>query len=341
MSDNHISIKSFLGKYHQELLMSAKSDKYKETQLETFFNQRFYIQNNKTQMIVDPALEGLSVTVCGNEIYISRELYDHPNVTITNTIESEKDIDKKVLYNPLIFSSLAYLVCQNTTMFNIIGELDEPIYVKYKSELETFYNSVLLFRLGDALNIEIVEEVESYGALNAVTNYLLNKSSSLKLTTFYRNILSAQSFIYRNIIAQDHASYSHMQFGRGSSNVIDETRLHTYTGVNVELLGCIYPEDHNFHTILALQPVVEDCTIKVNHRLVLTGQGMATFIPVSASDVNADMDVTSLDTSDIPKSIVGERVKGFVSDVAERAVLERMVGTTRFYENKTKFLQFL
>lgn len=339
MSTNLIQIKAFLGKYYPALLLNSQEDKYNETTLGTFFEQRFHIQNNKTQMIIDPALSGLSVVVNGNEIFVSKELFDHPNIVTTNSIESN-DTHSRDLYNPEIFSTIAYLVCQNSTMFNIIGELDEPLYIRYQSELECFYNSVLLVKIADNLDIEIVEEIAAHGALNAVTNYILAPAAKLKLTTFYQNIVSAQSFVYRNIIAQDYSNYVHMQFGGGSSNVIDETRLNTYSHVKIELLGCIYPGNHSFNTILALQPLTEDCDIRVNHRLVLTGKGQATFTPVTASNIVADMDVTSFDVSDIPNATMVDKIDEFVSDVSDRAVLDRMIGTLRFYANKTNFLHF-
>ena len=50
MSQILIPIKTFLGKYYPELLSTADTDKYKETSLRTFFEQRFFIQGNKTQV---------------------------------------------------------------------------------------------------------------------------------------------------------------------------------------------------------------------------------------------------------------------------------------------------
>src|SRR5271165_5259057 len=219
MSTNLIPIKAFLGKYYSELNYSAIQDKYKNTKLDTFFEQRYYIQNNKVQMIVDPALTGLVVSFCGNEVHISKELYDHPNMVITNSIETTNQTSNpRSLYNAEIFSTLAYLVCQNHTMFQIIGEVDEPIYVKYKTDYESFYNSVAVFEVVSDISIEIVEEIESYSALNSVTNYILHPAANIKLSTFYQNHLSGISFVYRNIIARDKSSFEHILFGKGSSN---------------------------------------------------------------------------------------------------------------------------
>ena len=114
MSSNLIPIKSFLGKYFPELHYSATQEKYKDTNLDTFFEQRFYIQNNKVQMIIDPVLPGLTAIISGNEIHISKEFYDHPNILISNSLENNNQYSTpRSLYNAETFSTLAYLICQN------------------------------------------------------------------------------------------------------------------------------------------------------------------------------------------------------------------------------------
>ena len=74
MSTNLTSVKSFLGKYYPELLHSTLQEKYKSTGLDSIFEQRFFIQNNKVQMIVDPTAVGLSAVIIGNEIHVSKAL---------------------------------------------------------------------------------------------------------------------------------------------------------------------------------------------------------------------------------------------------------------------------
>ena len=107
MSENLIPVKAFLGKYYTELLYSSSQDKYKETKLDTFFEQRYYIQNNKVQMIVDPSVVGMTIVVSGNEIHVSKELYDHPNIVINNSLENNQSTNPRNLYSPEIFSTLA------------------------------------------------------------------------------------------------------------------------------------------------------------------------------------------------------------------------------------------
>jgi hypothetical protein len=344
MSTNLIPIKAFLGKYYSELNYSSIQDKYKNTKLDTFFDQRFYIQNNKVQMIVDPGLSGLMVSFCGNEIHISKELYDHPNMVITNSIENtSENKNPRSLYNPEIFSTLAYLVCQNHTMFQIIGEIDEPIYVKYRSDYETFYNSIVLFEVISDISVEIVEEIESCSALNTVTNYILHSNSNIKLTTFYQNHLSGISFLYRNVIAQEKAIFNHILFGKGSSNVIDESKVLAYNESKSEFLGVVNSDGKNFHSILSIQPAAENYYVDVDYRGVLFAKADITFFPVILGQdplEKAKISVTNITLEEIPSENIESVIKGYVGDIVDRAILERMAGAKRFYENKTKFLHF-
>lgn len=343
MSANLIPIKAYLGKYYPELLYSASQEKYKGTGLDNFFEQRFFIQNNKVQMIVDPGVKGLVVTVTGNELHISQELFDHPNVVVTNSLENNQTTNPRSLYNAETFSTLAYLVCQNHTSFQIVGEIDEPIYVKYKSDYETFYNSVVVFNVSNEVEVEIVEEIESFSALNAVINYILYPSAKLKLTTFYQNNISALSFCYRNIIAQDNSSFSHVLLGRGSSNVIDENKIHANSGSTSELLGVVNSAGKDFHSILYVEPGAADYRVAVTYKDILSGNGRVSYFPViqgNASPDTATIEVSNITLEEIPPEKVEDEIKGFVSDIVGRATLERMVGVKRFYDNKTKFLHF-
>jgi len=344
MSTNLIPIKAYLGKYYQELLYSAGLDKYNNTKLVDFFDQRFYIQDNKVQMIVDPGLTGLSVIVTGNEIHISKELYDHPNVNVINSLEKDQPTNPRSLYNPETFSTLAYLVCQNHLTFQITGEIDEPLYVKYKTEFESFYNSVVVFDISDDIGIEIVEEIESVSALNIVSNYVLNSKSRLNLRTFYRNHISGISFFYRNVIAQDRSSFDHVLFGKGSSNIIDETKIHALSGSASEMMGVINSDGRNFHSILSVDPQGEDYSVSVNYKEILAGKADVSFYPIILGSMitdSATIDISSISLDEIPDDKKKSEVGDFIADTVSRAIVERVSGTKRFYDNKSKFLHFL
>lgn len=344
MSPNLIPIKAFLGKYYSELHYSAIQEKYKHTGLDTFFEQRFYIQNNKVQMIVDPSMTGLVVIISGNEIHISKELYDHPNVMVTNSLEAQNQTSNpRSLYNSEVFSTVAYLVCQNHTMFKITGPVDEPVYVKYRSDYETFYNSVVVFEVDDEIEVEIVEEIESFCALNAVTNYILHPRSKVNLSTFYQNHVSAISFVYRNIIAQDSSQFNHILLGRGSSNAIDENKIHANSQTKSEFLGIVNSAGKDFHSILYVQPAAEDYSVKVDYRDIISKQATVTFFPVIMGQEptgQASISVSNLTLEDIPAEHAAEEVQKYLGDIIERTILDRMVGVKRFYDNKAKFLAF-
>jgi hypothetical protein len=342
---NLVPIKTFLGKYFTELNYSCVQEKYKNTQLDTFFEQRFLIQHNKVQMIIDPALKGLIINICGNELHISQALYDHPSIAITNSLENNsQSANPKSLYNSETFSTIAYLVCQNHTMFQITGQVDEPIYVKYRSDYESFYNSVVIFDVASTVSVDIVEEIESGSALNMVTNYILQPRANIRLTTYYQNHLSGLSFAYRNIIAQDGSQYNHMLLGRGSSNIIDENKILSYPNSKAEFLGIINSVGRKFHSILSIQPMNNDqFSINVDYRDVLYGKDDVTFYPLlHSSQPNKDcvISVTNVSLDEIPRPIIEVELNKYLKDLIDRILLTKTVNIQRFYDNKSKFLRF-
>lgn len=345
MSSTLIPIKDYLGKYFPELNYSSTQDKYKDTKLDSFFEQRFLIQSNKAQMIVDPDLRGLSIVIAGNEVHISKSLYDHSSVVVSNSLEQEQHLNPRNLYNSETFSTIAYLMCQNHVTLNIVDEIDEPIYVKYRSDFETFYSSVVVFRIEEDLEIEIVEEVESMSALNAITNYVLSPRSKLNLSTFYRNNITAISFYYRNVIAQTDSEFNHIMFGKGSASVIDENKIHVGPGSKTEMLGIINSDGRDFHTILCIDPPSEEFTVSVVYKDILKDKAHVSFFPVitrqNEFSEGATLEVSNISLDEIPE---GERLielNNFISDIAGRAELVRMVGAKRFYDSKERFLQIL
>jgi len=343
MSTNLTQIKSFLGKYYSELAYSVSQDKYVKAGLNKFFEQKFIIQNNKVQMVIDPTMDGLTILVDGNEIFVSKKLYDHESINVSNSMENaDANSNPKSLYTPDVFSTIAYLICQNHTMFKIIGELDEPIYIKYKSEFESFYNSVVIFNIAEGLDIEIVEEYKSYCAVNSVTNYIIQPTASLNLSTFYQNHMSALSFCLRSVIVQDSASYSHILFGKGSANILDESKIYANKDSSIELLGCMYSGDQEFHAIVGIIPASQHYNFLLDHRHIVKGKGKITFTPVVIGHLPVDShtNVSTLVLDHYATDFWGEKAEEFLSDIVDRATLERTVGAEQYYRNKTKFLEF-
>lgn len=343
MSPKLTLLKSFLGTYYREILYSAMQPKYASSNISNVLEQRFAIQSNKAQMIVDPDLPGLIMNVSGNEVHISQELYNHPSVTVSNSMENRGGLHHNPLslYNPELFSTLAYLVCQNHTMLDIVSDIEEPIYIIYSADFETFYNSVIVVNIAKGLDVEVVEEFNSSCALNAVTNYIVHPDARLNLATFYDNKMSAVSFCLRNVIVMDNATYNHMLFGKGSSSVVDETKIQPSHLSKIELLGCINPDMQEFHTIVGVHPAAEDYTFFLDHKHVVVGSGKTTFTPIVVGHLPTDAhsDVTSLSLDLIADDARKEKTEEFLKPVLGRATLERVTGVSRYYRNKTKFMR--
>lgn len=342
MSTNLIQFKSFLGKYYPELAYSVIQEKYIKAGIDKVFEQRYNIQGNKTQMIVDPALKGLIINVTGNEIFISKELYDHPEVIVSNSMESPVNTNPKSLYNAETFSTLAYLVCQNHTTFQITGKVDKPIYIKYKSDFETFYNSVIVFNIDEECDAEIVEEFESLCVLNSVTNYILNENSKLNLYSFYQNHIPAVSFCFRNIIVKENAILNHILFGKGSALSLDETKIHPHSNSTTNITSYINPGQKEFHSILDIHASSIDYNFQFDQRHVLIGKGKSTFTKAYTDNMplGTNIYISSLVLDPIPENERMIKVEEFLSPISEKSKLERNLGSERFYINKSKFLDF-
>lgn len=342
MSTTLTTIKSYLGKYYPELYYSAMQEKYAESGIDTFFDQRFYIQNNKAQMIVDPRLPGLSAIISGNEIQISKELYDHPNVTVTNSLENKEQMSNPMsLYDSDTFSTLAYLICQNHTMLQITGELDEPIYLKYRSDFELFYNSVIIIEVMDDIEVEVVEEIESSGSLNSLTNYILQTGAKMNLFTFYNNSRSAISFKYRNIINRPTSSFKHYLLGKGSSNVIDENKIIAAPGSKSEFFGIVNSKGQQFHSILSVIPDNTDYSVTVDYRDILSDNSNVTFFPIiigQQTTEGSEISVSNIDITTIPAAEVDSTIADYTKEIMDGVMLSGTIGVKRFYDNKARFL---
>lgn len=337
-------MRDYLGKYFSELFYSTDQEKYKNTKLDTIFDQRFYIQNNKVQMIIDASVSGLSLVITGNEIYISKELYDHPSVIVYNSIEHDQSLNPRSLFNPETFSTLAYLMCQNRLIIELIDEPDEPIYVRYRSDFETFHSAAVLFKLDDHIDAEIVEEIESQGALNVTVDYILHPRSRLNLSTFYKNNISATSIYYRNIVLEDGAHYNHMMLGKGSYSIIDENRIQPGPDTSTALFGIINSPGKDFHTILFVDPSSTEYKISAIYKEILSSSSdvsfSSTIMPPYTNDADV-VEVLRLNLDEHPEEHQQQEIETFINDIADMVLLERMSGVKRFYNNKEKFLKIL
>jgi hypothetical protein len=193
------------------------------------------------------------------------------------------------------------------------------------------------------VEVEIIEEIESSSALNAVTNYILHPESTVNLRTIYKNNISAVSFVYRNIICQEKANFSHVLLGQGSAGIIDENKISCHLDSTSEFLGIINSNSKNFHSILYVHPLAETYRVSVDYRDILTEKSRVTFFPVILGQVNsqnASISVSNITISDIPSDNVNVEVINYIKDIIDRATLGRMIGVKRFYDNKARFLNF-
>ena len=272
-----ILVKDFLGKVFTDMSQNIKSsDKYKYVGLENFFEQRFLIQHNKVQMIIDHSLTGLRVVVNGNEIQISPELYHHPFVRVSNSIEQDTQSNSRKLFSSNTFSTMSYLVCQNHSMFQISENLMAPIYITFKTDYESFYNSVLLFIIDSSIDLEIVEEIESHCALNNVSNYIVNKNAKLNLSTFYQNQLSAESFSFRNIIAMEESQFTHNLAGKSSAKILDEIKVTYHKNSKISLNGMIYGKGGAFHSVINTVTSEPNNDVNINYKTILENKAKIT-----------------------------------------------------------------
>lgn len=319
-----------------DLMLLSKSKKYENTTLSSLFDQRFYFQPNKPQMFINESLDGFTITVSGNELEISKALYENENVAVINSMEMLSYVANVIdNYDPDIFSSVAYLICPNKIFISIDGQLDEPIYVHYKTEFECFYNSVITFDIISGAEIDIIEEIESNAALNCVTNYKVGVGANLNLYSFCKNTLSGSSMVYRKVDLEENANYTHIMLANGSYTAIDENQLNLGKNSQVELLGVINSRNKNFNTILNVTPDAQEHYLSSVYKTIKYKNDHVGFDVESEeiNNININNFEINYDNTD--------KVKQFIFDIVDRAILTSMTGYKRFYINKDIFLQFL
>ena len=333
---------AYLGKYYPELLYSATQEKYKSSFLDGLFDQRFRHQDNKPLMILDPTLSGLSLVVSGNEILVSPNLYNHSGVEIINSMDADQTSNPKSLYSPENFGSVAYLVCPNQVSVRIKETLPEPIYVKYTGEYECFFHSVVFFYISEGIDIDIVEEIESLCSTNIVSNYVLFPRAALTLSTFYKNRVSANSIVYRNVVSQENTVFEHKLLGKSSAGIIDETKLHPYQGSSNNFYGIVDAHLGNFHSIVYVEPINHDYKILVDYKNLPRNGAKISFYPVivgqEPNNAGARISVQDLEIDRIPTGQTQTEIESFIRSTLDAFRIKKLLGTERYYENKSKFM---
>jgi len=276
------TLRNILGNAYNDIHQAAlNSEKYKDSRLEDIFDQRFYIQNNRVQMIADQTLTGYQIVVNGNEIYVSLALYNNPDIIILNSVDHGIHENSRKLFKKETFSTISYLICDNYTLFQIGKNIKDTITVRYKSDYESFYCSTLLFVVDKDVNVNIIEEYESRCSLNNVVNYILNDNSQLNLKTYYKNNLSAQSHCLRTAIVLDNSIFKHTLINENSSKVLDECKIICSPDSQIELKGKIKNSSGLFHSIIQLQADIGvKCDVKLNYRSIIQNDAVISIIPI-------------------------------------------------------------
>ena len=341
MTNNLVSVKSFLGQYYTEVYESSKQEKYKNSGLESLFEQRFIIPNEQHNVTVSNTLYGHVIEITGNKVVVSKALYENEHITVATAANSE--VNPRVLYTPNVFSTLAYLVTNNHLLVSITGPIDDPIYIKIGSHFETFQNTVVVVNIAEDIEVDIVEEVASVSAINGVINYIIGQESVLSLYTFYKNSISSVSALCRHVISRFSSTYNHVVLGKGSAIALDENKLYTYNDSQIMLLGCVDSKKYRFNSILSYHPESKDYSIVVDYRAITYDKGLVEFYPLiygQNPNDNATISITEFSIDEILEDMQTSR-HSYLKDIMDYTNIGVLTPSVkRFYENKTNFLKF-
>lgn len=339
MSKKLTTVSGALKELYPDLLDLSQQEKYANTKLYKIFEQRYYFQPNRPQLFINESLDGFIIIVSGNEIEVSKTLYDNENISLMNSLDVNSFFSDAVNnYHSDVFSNIAYLICPNKILISIDGEIDEPIYVHYKSDFECFYNSVVTFDILDGIEVDLVEEIESNSALNMVSNFKVGQGASLSLFSFYKNALSGTSLINRNVDLGNSSTFTSIVLGLGSSMVLEENNIKLSLNSQVELLGVINSRNLNFDTILNIVQPNEESYISVVYKNILNDKSN---VNLFSENINDELVILNFKEGNDLYNQYSGNLKDFTFDISERAILNRISGYMRFYDNKNIFFNLL
>jgi hypothetical protein len=95
---------------------------------------------------------------------------------------------------------------------------------------------------------------------------------------------------------------------------------------------------------VCVEPLAPDYSVEINYKDVIHGNANISFYPVLVGDFSTDsasIEVSQIKLDDIPQRDWDREISNFITPIMDRAILERMIGVKRFYDNKAKFLQNL
>ena len=150
------------------------------------------------------------------------------------------------------------------------------------------------------------------------------------------------SYCFRNVIVKENAKYTHILLGKGSASILDESRISTATGADIDLLGCLQPRRFKINCIVHILSEEQDYKFSLEHRHILDSTGKVEFIPIILGELplDAQTNVSVLSSGSTPADLSEEVIANFLVDIVDLIVLERMDNVERFYKNKELFLKF-
>ena len=330
-----------LGKYSGEFTDNLTQEKYLPLGLSRLMPQRFKKDQYQPKLIIDSKLQGLQFVFSGNTVRVSQAVIDHPGIQLHNKMTEPGSLQNpRSDYNAAVIPSVAYLLCQHFIRVEFTTFIDSVVYIKYETDFETMQASVVDFVIGDTVQVDIVEEILSYGVYAMATNYHVGATAKLRLHTFYNNGAGGNSLHARHVYLDDRAGYTHGVLAYGSNITLDESRLYPKFRSNSRLYGVISTEDKSFHTVVTVHPVSSEYAVTVDYRnVVTTRSNTSLYAGVAGDDISSRSYVNSIDLNidNTDPTETATQVAQFVKEIMDEVSISNRNDTAGFYHKKNNF----
>ena len=337
-------LKQILGKYAGEITNSCNQEKYEGVNLKSFLLQKYDRQTDTPGVAIDHRLQGLEMVVSGNYIRISRDLSQHPAITIkTNNPGPESEHNPRSNYDSNVFASMAYLLCQNFIQIVVSAFVDKVLYIRYESEFEKIYSSAIEVSIAGTAQIDIVEEINSTSAINTVMDYNVGPTAKLRLHTFHNNSAGGNTILNRNVFLDNRASFQHGVMAHGAALVLDETRLFPKFRSNTAINGIVAAASKNYHGVLTVHPSIGEYKVAIEYRNIINDKSSATFYAgVAGQDVSerSHINVQDINLGSLPRGQELQELVNFIQDMLPVINIDNRSDTERFSVQKNNFRLF-
>lgn len=334
-------LRHHLGKYSGEITNSFAQEKYEQAGLRSLLAHRFNLDSSVPRLTIDSKLDGLQFIFTGNTIRVSQGVVDHPAINLHNMFsDHDAGNNPRASYDPSAAPSIACLMCQIFLRVEFTAFVDTVIYVKYDTEFETVHSSMVEFVINDTVQVDIVEEVISYGLHNVVTNYRVGSTAKLRLHTLYNNSAGGNSLLLRNVRLGERAGYTHGLLGHSSNVILDETRIFPKFRSNSRLTGITSSENRRFQSVLTVHPESDEYVVAIDYRNIITSRSNVGFYAGVAGDNISDrsyVNVVDLNIDQLSDDVVPIKVAEFAKEVMDTFAINGRRDAERFYQRKNNF----